>query len=323
MHTDRAHTVEFVRPRLVVSRFLDLDACRYNGALIRTPLVRRLERFVDLITVCPEVEMGLGVPREPVRLIRRGSGITLVQPSTGRDLAAALWDFVSRFLAALPEVDGFLLKVRSPSCGIHGVKVFPGAAAEAPAGREAGMFARAVLARFPCHPIEHEGRLTNPRLLDHFLTRLFALADLRRAHGEGGATSLAALHSRYRLSLSPAPAVQREALDRIVRAREAGGVAEAWNAYAPTFRCALAHAAPASAHLSIIERIAHGLPSLLARDPASELAGLRQSYREGHAPRWMLLEALRRSSGGAGMGLDARVYLHPYPPELIDASPGG
>src|SRR5687768_3485517 len=126
----------FARPRLVVSRCLDLDACRYNAAVIHTPLVRRLEAVVDLVPVCPEVEVGLGVPRAPIRLVRRGGATALLQPTTGRDLSLEMAAFAERFLAGLPEVEGFLLKARSPSCGVHGVKVFSDAATEAPEGRE-------------------------------------------------------------------------------------------------------------------------------------------------------------------------------------------
>lgn len=105
------------RPRLVLSRCLELDACRYNAVSIRAPLVPALDPWLELVPVCPEVEVGLGVPRDPIRLVREGSGTRLLQPSTGRDLTQEMAAFSDRFLGGLDYVDGFLLKARSPSCG--------------------------------------------------------------------------------------------------------------------------------------------------------------------------------------------------------------
>ncbi|MEJ2504398.1 MAG: DUF523 domain-containing protein, partial [Gemmatimonadota bacterium] len=112
-------TNEGVRPRLVLSRCLELEACRYNAQLIRSSVVRLLEPFVEFVPVCPEVEVGLGVPRDPIRLVEGGGGggLRLVQPSTGRDLTQAMHSFAHAYADATNGVDGLLLKSRSPSCG--------------------------------------------------------------------------------------------------------------------------------------------------------------------------------------------------------------
>jgi uncharacterized protein YbbK (DUF523 family) len=86
-------------PRLVLSRCLELEACRYNAQTIRSGIVRMIEPFVEFVPVCPEVEIGLGVPRDPIRLVTGESGdpdrggLRLVQPSTGRDLTARMTGF--------------------------------------------------------------------------------------------------------------------------------------------------------------------------------------------------------------------------------------
>ena len=110
-------------------------------------MVRRLAAHVELMPICPEVAVGLGVPREPIRLVRRRGRTVLIQPTTGHDLTEPMHDFTSRYLGELPEVEGFLLKARSPSCGIHGVKVFPGAHAALPVGRDAGTVRRLLFWR--------------------------------------------------------------------------------------------------------------------------------------------------------------------------------
>ena len=178
----------FPRPRLVISRCLELDACRYNAVVIRAPLVRRLESAVDLVPVCPELEVGLGVPRAPIRLVERAGEVRLVQPSTSRDVTAAMERFATRFLEGVGEVDGFLLKARSPSCGPQDVGIYAGAHAEEPVRHESGMFSAAVRARFPDVLIEDEARLADPSVLHLFLVRLFEAARRREGTREEGAS---------------------------------------------------------------------------------------------------------------------------------------
>lgn len=178
------------RPRLVVSRCLELAACRYDGAVIEVPLVRRLAPFVELVPVCPEVEIGLGVPRDPVRLVTLPAGPErprMVQPTTGRDLTGAMAAFSRAFLERVGPVDGFLLKSRSPSCGVEDTKLFEGIDDETPRGRGAGLFARAVLERFGHLPVVDEECLAAPGARHRFLAELFSHARRREAREAGSA----------------------------------------------------------------------------------------------------------------------------------------
>lgn len=171
-------------PRLVISRCLELEACRYDGASIRAPWVRRLRPFVELVPVCPEVAIGLGVPRDPVRLVTLGGPADpprMVQPATGRDLTEAMTGFSRAFLDRLAPVDGFLLKSRSPSCGLGDTKLYSGAGDEEPSGRGAGLFARAVLERFGDLAVTDEERLGDPAARHRFLSELFDHARRRLA----------------------------------------------------------------------------------------------------------------------------------------------
>ena len=106
------------RPRVVVSACLGFAAVRYSGELIPDKVVAALKEHVDFVPVCPEVEIGLGVPRPVVRLVRGEEGPRMVQPKTGEDLTERMRAFSQRFLQGLGEVEGFLLKNRSPSCGL-------------------------------------------------------------------------------------------------------------------------------------------------------------------------------------------------------------
>lgn len=170
-----------VRPRVVVSRCLGFAAVRYDGQVLESRFVERLRDHVEFVQVCPEVGMGLGVPRDPIRIEVTAGGLRLVQPSTGRDLTEAMHRFSETFLDGLGDVDGFILKARSPSCGIRDTKRFRPGADDPLDDLGAGLFARAVLERFPDAAVEDEARLADPGHRHRFLTRLWAAARRREA----------------------------------------------------------------------------------------------------------------------------------------------
>ena len=191
----------FARPRLVLSRCLELEKVRYDGERIAYGFVRELEPFVDLVPVCPEVEIGLGVPRDPIRLIEEARGIRLVQPSTGRDLTSEMETFADGFLGSVTSVDGFLLKNRSPSCGIRHVKRYRPDGEARTSGEGTGLFGEAVLDWFGHLAVEDEGRLRDARIRGHFLTKLFALASLREVAEAASLQHLIDFHARYKFVL--------------------------------------------------------------------------------------------------------------------------
>lgn len=187
------------RPSVLLSKCLEVEACRYNGQMVRSDLVRRLEPFVELITVCPEVEIGLGVPRDPIRLVQIDGATRLYQPATERDVTDAMDAFADTFLTGLDTVDGAILKSRSPSCGIKDVKVYGAPANAPPVGREAGLFGARVLDRFPASAVEDEGRLRHPSLRAHFLTSIFTRAVFRTVRATGRMRDLVSFHATYKL----------------------------------------------------------------------------------------------------------------------------
>jgi len=169
---------KFTRPRLVVSRCIEFDPCRYDGSKIPSPVVDRLKPHADFIPVCPEVEIGLGIPRATVRIVRREEVDHLIQPATGRDVTSDMTSFARQFLDNLPPIDGFILKGGSPTSGISNVKVYPSAEKSMAIERTAGFFGREVLKRFSYLPVEDELRLINARIRDHFLTGIFTACSI-------------------------------------------------------------------------------------------------------------------------------------------------
>ncbi len=168
------------KPRIGISACLLGQEVRYDGGHKRDAfLTEVLGRHVEWVPVCPEVELGMGTPRPPIRLERRGGEIRLVMPSTGADYTDAMRSFAERRVGELGklDLDGYILKKDSPSCGLEGVKVHHGAGASSTEGR--GLFAEVLTARLPDLPVEEEGRLGDPRLRESFVRRVFARRGLR------------------------------------------------------------------------------------------------------------------------------------------------
>lgn len=173
----------FPRPVVVISKCLGFESCRYDGQMITSDIIENLRPFVELITICPECGIGLGTPRDPIRLVN-GENLRLVQQSTGQDITEKMQVFVNNFLDNLSDVDGFILKSKSPSCGFKTTKIFATAEAQEPLHRHgSGFLAKGVMKRFTNLPYADEASLMDPETRDHFLTRLFMQADLRLYHG--------------------------------------------------------------------------------------------------------------------------------------------
>ncbi len=164
-----------MRPKIVFSSCLTGEAVRYDGGSAETPFTLKLLNFSEPVKVCPEVGIGLGVPREKVIVWEGG----LHQPSTSLDLTQKMEEFSRSFLGSLKEVDGFLLKSKSPSCGVSRTKTYKDKEGKVFKGFGRGMFARAVLEAFPYLPVEDELRLFRYHLRLHFLIRVFGSALIR------------------------------------------------------------------------------------------------------------------------------------------------
>jgi len=165
------------RIRVGISACLLGQEVRYDGGHKRCrPVTDTLGRIFEWVPVCPEVELGLGVPRETLRLEGRAGSPRLVFRDTGGDITDRMNAWSRRRLKHLERLDlsGFVLKSRSPSCGMSRVKVFTAGAPGRPSLRGVGLFARVLMDRFPLLPVEEEGRLSERAARDGFVERVLA-----------------------------------------------------------------------------------------------------------------------------------------------------
>ena len=164
--------------RIGISSCLLGDEVRFDGGHKRdAPLLEAFAPHVEWVRVCPEVEIGMGVPREPVRLVQSGGDLRMIAVHSGTDHTEAMREFAARRVQALAAMDlrGYVLKSDSPSCGLHGVKVFDVNEGDAePARRGTGLFAAALTSAFPDLPIAEERQLADPASRASFLDRVIA-----------------------------------------------------------------------------------------------------------------------------------------------------
>ncbi|MCT4604547.1 MAG: DUF1722 domain-containing protein [Marinisporobacter sp.] len=171
----------FRKPTILISGCIEDQPCRYDGAMVKSSFVKKLKNHVNFMTVCPEVAIGLPTPRQALRIILSKEE-RLVFSKTGEDLTEKMKEFSKSFIKGLSatEIHGVILKSRSPSCGIKDVKVYKnyGKAPCIPK-KTSGVFTKEFSNQFKNIVMEDEGRLLNYNIRQHFLTRIYAVADLK------------------------------------------------------------------------------------------------------------------------------------------------
>ncbi len=314
----------FAKPKVVISKCLGFAPCRWNGAVIPDDLVESLKLHVTFHPVCPEVEIGLGVPREPIRIVNGGDKPRLVQPATGKDFSERMRRFTTSFLNSLKDIDGFILKYRSPSCGMKGVKIYAGFEKVAGSTPGAGFFGGAVLETFPRLAIEDEGRLRNFRLREHFLTKLFTLAAFRHLKASGSMRDVVQFHAENKLLLMAYHQQELRILGRIVANPQKRPLGEVFMDYEAHLAAAFAHP---SRYLSNINVLMHVLgffsKELSSKEKAFFLDALER-YRAEKVPLSVPLNLARSWVVRFEQEyLGHQTFFQPYPETLIEITDSG
>ena len=165
---------DFFKPKIIISKCLEFEACRYDGQIINNKYIKKLKKFIDFNPVCPEVEIGMGIPRKPIHIEKNNNKVKLYQSETGIDFSSKMNTFSKDYISNINNIVGFILKSSSPSCAISSAKIF-GKKKIAPIGVGPGFFASKIIKKFPNHPKEEEKRLNNQILREQFFTSIFTL----------------------------------------------------------------------------------------------------------------------------------------------------
>ena len=312
----------FVTPTVVVSRCIGFDHCRWNGDMVTSHIVDQLKEFVDFVPVCAEMEMGLGVPRDPIRIVGDKGGEHLVQPATGRDVSDDMTRFAETFLDTLSHVDGFILKNKSPSCGMKEVKVYAGPEKGGSIGKTDGFFARSVLKHYPDMPIEDEGRLRNMRIRDHFLTRLYTLSEFRTVQASGRMAALVRFHSENKLMLMAHSQKLQKVMGRTVANEARLEPVTVLEQYKEQLVQALARAPRYTANINVLLHASGHFRDQLNHEEKAFFLDALEKYREGRtsicAPKNILKSWIVRFSEE---NLNNQTFFAPYPDQLMELDP--
>ena len=310
--------------RIGVSACLVGDEVRFDGGHKRDAFLGdELAPFVKWVRVCPEVEVGMGVPREPVRLVRGPRGRSLmVGNQSGTDWTERMNALAARRVDALAEANlsGYVLKSKSPSCGMERVKLYEAEGTKAqPTFKGVGLFAQALLERLPNLPVEEEGRLHDPRLRENFIERVFAYARVRRLWaGRWTVGDLVAFHTAHKMQLLAHSTDGYRALGQLVAGAKATPRAELRERYEADLMGVLRKPATPGRHANVLMHMMGHLKSHLDEAGKRELLGLIDDHRAGLVPLIVPVTLLRHHVNRLAVAyLLGQTYLEPHPKELM------
>ncbi len=315
---------KFPIPIVVTSKCFEFDACRYNGVMIPNNFVQKLDPFVRFIPICPEVEIGLGVPRDVIRLVEKDGEKLLVQPTTGEELSKKMHLFAKDFLNTLDEVDGFILKSRSPTCGIRDAKIFSDSENPNPIDRGPGLFAERVIEKFPGAAIEDEGRLMNFTIRESFLTKLFIFARFREVKKSGSPQALVDFQTDNKFIFMTYNQKEMRALGKIIGNQNKLPIEDVISEYEAHLHNAMSKNPRRSTHINTLMHAVGYFSKKLTSKEKAYFLDLLDRYRDHKIPLSAVLSVLQSWIVKYDESYLARQsYFEPYPSELVEISDSG
>ncbi|MFW9822357.1 MAG: YbgA family protein [Candidatus Thorarchaeota archaeon] len=310
---------EFLKPKVIISKCIEFEHCRWNGNIIKSDLVRVLKPFIEFIPVCAEVEIGLGVPRDPVRIVKI-NGLKLIQPSTMKDLTDNMRNYTSKFLSSVQDADGFLLKFKSPSCGIYETKYYydekPGSAV---IEKGPGLFGSAVIDKYPYLAIETEARLTNFRIREHWLTKLYTLRAYRAIKESKTHHNLVEFHSRNKLLFMGYNQVLMRKMGKTVGNTSKKKIDLVLQEYEKLLLEILEYPPKYTSHINVLMHVLGYFKKNLSNNEKAFFLDELEKYRAGWIPLFVLNNLI--SSWIVRFDqpyLKKQSYFNPYPQDLMN-----
>ncbi|MBI4642629.1 MAG: DUF523 and DUF1722 domain-containing protein [Deltaproteobacteria bacterium] len=305
--------------KIGISSCLLGEKVRYDGGhKWEQFLTDTLGQYVDLVPVCPEKECGLGVPREPMRLVGDPAAPRLLTVHTRQDYTERMVNWTQNRLEELAQENlrGFIFKSGSPSSGMARVKVYD--AHGVPAKRGIGLFAAGFMARFPLVPVEDEGRLHNPQIRENFIARVFVLGRWQEMLAKKWTLAdLIGFHTRHKLLLLAHSPGHYRLLGRLVARAKEVPAQELAAQYQALLLEAMKLQATNKKQAKVLQHILGYFKKVLSPDEKQELLEIIDSYRREDLPLLGPLTLINHYVRKYGPPyLQEQYYLHPHPLEL-------
>ncbi|MDD2723207.1 MAG: DUF523 and DUF1722 domain-containing protein [Methylovulum sp.] len=288
---------------------------RFDGGHKRDSyIVGTLGEYFDFRPFCPEVAIGLGIPRPTVHLVKINRQIRCVGgKDTDNDVTERLQVYASQEQAAFADLCGYILKKDSPSCGMERVKVFTGGQ---PRKEGVGIYAAEMMRNNPLLPVEEEGRLGDANLRGNFIQRVTIFYRWKQLLAKGlTVNSLMTFHTRHKLI------IMSHADDRELGHKLAGitkdNLAAVAGQYISQVMALLKIVVNRGNHVNVLQHIQGYLKKELSADDKAELCGLIERYRNGEVPLIVPLTLLKHNfRKSPDPYIENSYYLSPYPQEL-------
>jgi uncharacterized protein YbgA (DUF1722 family)/uncharacterized protein YbbK (DUF523 family) len=294
------------------------QAVRFNGSHKRSRFCTdTLSQYFDFVSICPEVAIGMGTPREPIRLVSehaadnnvRAVGVT----DSSIDVTDALAEYGARQAQQQQQLCGYIFMQKSPSCGLFGVKRY--LANGHPEGSTRGIYADAFCKAHPLLPVEEAGRLNDAALRENFMTRVFAYHDWQQFQAAGiSRKGLISFHSRYKYLVMAHSMLHYKSMGRLLANLREGNLKMLAQDYFVQLMTALAKPASRKMHTNTLMQ-----KQLISASDKAELSEIINQYRQGIIPLVVPLTLLKHHLnryGESNQYACQQVYLNPHPYEL-------
>ncbi len=300
-----------------ISACLQGDAVRYNGGhKYNAYCMEALGRYFEYRAFCPEVAIGLGVPREPIRLVGDASAVRAVGVQNPElDVTQPLRAYAETVLPAVAGFCGYIFMKDSPSCGLYSAKLY--SAKGAPTGKRAGLFADRLREFLPCLPMEESGRLEDPRLRENFVARVFVYRRWRQQMGQPSPQRLVTFHAQHKyFVMSYGPQLYRE-LGAMVAQAGCGDVKTLADTYLTCLMTGTAKPPTHKGHVNVLHHMVGYLRETVPGGIRQDLVRAIDEYRLRQVPLAVPMKLMQHYlENYAGDYISQQTYLNPYPYEL-------
>ncbi len=315
-----------MRPVIFASKCLGFENCRWNGIMLHSDIIELLRPYVDFIVSCPEMEIGLGVPRSPIRVVENTKGVFLLQPSTGLDLTGKMEVFSLKLIEDLLNkgIDAFILKDASPSCGYKNVKRYAKAEQKNTTAKSSGLFGKKILDSFPFSAVEDEGRLTNFTLREVFLTRLFTTAAFREIKLSGKLKDLVSFQAKNKLLFLAYNEKSMRKLGKIAANSNKKQTGEIYNDYAEEFSNVFKNPAKPGAAINVLQHAFGYFSKEISKEEKDHYLQQLAKYKKGTLPlSAVTLLTMAYITRFKLSYLKEQTFFAPYPESLVSISDSG
>lgn len=305
------------KPKIVVSECLYGTKCRYDGQGYNDKVIQSLKDYVDIQTVCPELAIGLSIPREPIRIEmnKENEEYRLIDYNSKNDYTNQMTEFSEEFINGLDDIDGFILKSRSPTCGLKDAKVYYRGNKCSIRSNENGFFSQKIIDKYDYLPIENEGRLKNYNIRDNFFTRIFFINNLKNNK------NIIEFHKNNLLLLK---SYDEESTNEVRDILNENRMEDQVHQYKEKVLNIVSNQRKKENKLSIIIKVLEKYKNMLNEEEINMFNGLIESYENQRIP-FSTLEVVIKMYATRFKDKDIlnQTFFYPYPENLINITDSG